>query len=301
MMSQPMQKSEGIKMKSRLTGLLACALLVVCGAVAGADSFHDKPVREVVVEVWPGWLDEETIQLRVTMSLARHDWVGPYGGALLNAVQFAQRASAMLYADTVRGVYAGQPPKRSQLAFADGLDFFIKGGMVIDAIFEGPYRCVIVYRQPARGIVILPGKGAAIAKDAHRSAAKPRFPVDGAIDYRNPPKNLATEWWEDDNTLRIRAWGAPRYSSSSRADRRYHAANAAELAAQARVLAIVRGITVRGGRFADPDSRSGIIIEKRFDENDTCEILYEVKRKGLRKRVEADLVGRPADAKPGRM
>jgi len=119
-------------MKSRLTGLLACALLVVCGAVAGADSFHDKPVREVVVEVWPGWLDEETIQLRVTMSLARHDWVGPYGGALLNAVQFAQRASAMLYADTVRGVYAGRPPKRSQLAFADGLDFFIKGGMVID-------------------------------------------------------------------------------------------------------------------------------------------------------------------------
>ena len=111
-----------------------------------------------------------------------------------------------------------------------------------------------------------------------------------------------TEWWVDENTYRLRAGGAPgaNQEGKNKMVRRESARRAAILNAQFQVLEKFKGSSVQGAAGMSDFELTGIaisqevegvvkggsVIEATYDSDDNCEVLYEVKARGLKKKVE---------------
>ena len=110
-----------------------------------------------------------------------------------------------------------------------------------------------------------------------------------------------TEQWVDNDTYRIAAAGVPNSKLSNKVQRKESAKRAATLNAQYQVLEKFKGSTIEGAAgMSDFEStgiaiaqevsgyvKGGSVVKATYDDEDNCEIIYEVKAKGLKKKVEA--------------
>ena len=107
-----------------------------------------------------------------------------------------------------------------------------------------------------------------------------------------------TEGWCNENTYRIRVTGSPPVKSKTAKDRKSGSKKAAILAAQNRILEKFKdmGIDIN---YAEVDTKAyelaieikkavknGKIISEKWDDNQNCEIIYEVSIRRLKKKVE---------------
>ena len=114
-------------------------------------------------------------------------------------------------------------------------------------------------------------------------------------------EKFKTEQWVDENTYRIAAAGVSNSKLSNKIQRRESAKRAAILNAQYQVLEKFKGSSIEGAAgMSDFEStgiaiaqevsgivKGGSVVSATYDEEDNCEIIYEVKAKGLKKKVEA--------------
>jgi hypothetical protein len=110
-----------------------------------------------------------------------------------------------------------------------------------------------------------------------------------------------TEGWIDDNTYRVVQVGEPDAKLQTSEKRRESARQAAIMKAQRRIVEAFTKLYAakdaddgqRGARWNDVTSpvrisaAGGVVVSAVYDDNDYCEILYELKRKNLRKKVVA--------------
>jgi len=115
-------------------------------------------------------------------------------------------------------------------------------------------------------------------------------------------KSYKTEGWIDDDTFRIAASGAANSKLTNQVARRESSKQAAKMNAQYQVLGKMKGATIEGAAgMSDFEStgiavseevngvlKGGSVIEAKWDDDDNCEIIYEVKSKGLKKKVTAE-------------
>ncbi len=111
----------------------------------------------------------------------------------------------------------------------------------------------------------------------------------------------STEGWIGGNTLRVRSLGAPNAKAKGFVRRRTQSEEAALLSAQKRVIELLAGAEVSGTSSSDSGESNGIklnkslsavvkggmIMEKSFDEDDNCSIVYEVHATDLKQKSEA--------------
>ena len=108
-----------------------------------------------------------------------------------------------------------------------------------------------------------------------------------------------TEGWCNENTYRIRLTVSPGVKSKTVKERKYSSKKSAILAAQNRILEKFKelGIDVKYTAF-DPAAytvayevkktvKYGRIIYEKWDEDQNCEIIYEVSGKRLKRKVES--------------
>ncbi|MCL2155084.1 MAG: hypothetical protein FWH53_05410 [Leptospirales bacterium] len=114
-------------------------------------------------------------------------------------------------------------------------------------------------------------------------------------------KTYKTEGWIDDDTYRIAAAGVPNSKLSNQVQRRESAKRAAILNAQYQVLEKFKGSSIEGAAGMSDFESSGIaiaqevsgvvkggsVVSATYDDDDNCEVIYEVKAKGLKKKVGA--------------
>jgi len=114
-------------------------------------------------------------------------------------------------------------------------------------------------------------------------------------------KTYKTEGWIDEDTYRIAAAGVPNSKLSNRVQRQESAKRAAILNAQYQVLEKFKGSTIEGASgMSDFEStgiaiaqevggvvKGGSVVSATYDDEENCEIIYEVKAKGLKKKVSA--------------
>ena len=110
-----------------------------------------------------------------------------------------------------------------------------------------------------------------------------------------------TEQWVDENTYRLAAAGVPNSKLTNKVQRRESAKRAAILNAQYQVLEKFKGSSIEGAAgMSDFEStgiaiaqevqgfvKGGSVVQATYDDEDNCEIIYEVKAKDLKKKVEA--------------
>ena len=110
-----------------------------------------------------------------------------------------------------------------------------------------------------------------------------------------------TEGWVNDDTYRISAAGVAKQSLKNKVARRESARRAAILNAQYQVLEKFKGSRIEGAAGMADFEMTGIAIAQEiqgtvkggsvtsvtYDEEDNAEIIYEVKAKGLKKKVTA--------------
>ena len=109
------------------------------------------------------------------------------------------------------------------------------------------------------------------------------------------------EAWVDDNTYRIAAQGVPKAGLTNKVQRRGTAKEAATIMAQKAVIEKFKGAKLEGASGVKDLESAGIAIAKEFDgvvkggsvikstydDQDNCEVIYEVKSKGLKKRLDS--------------
>lgn len=109
------------------------------------------------------------------------------------------------------------------------------------------------------------------------------------------------EKWVDDNTFQLAASGVANSKLKNKVQRRESAKRAAILNAQYQVLEKFKGSKIEGAAGMSDFESTGIAIAQEiqgvvkggsvksftYDEEDNCEIIYEVKAKGLKKKVQA--------------
>ncbi|PKL41117.1 MAG: hypothetical protein CVV44_00325 [Spirochaetae bacterium HGW-Spirochaetae-1] len=114
-------------------------------------------------------------------------------------------------------------------------------------------------------------------------------------------ETFKTEGWIDENTYRIAAAGVPTRTLTNQVQRREAAKRAAILNAQYQVLEKFKGSKIEGAAGMSNFEMTGIAIAQEiqgtikggsvykvtYDAEDNCEIIYEVKAKGLKKKVSA--------------
>ena len=114
-------------------------------------------------------------------------------------------------------------------------------------------------------------------------------------------ETFVTEGWVDDNTYRITSVGCPGKISEGRPDliQRRDAKEAARLDAQRMVLVKFKGEAIEAAAGMKDFEVSGValaaevegmvkggsIIQETYDQDNCCEIIYEVTGRNLRKRV----------------
>ncbi len=123
----------------------------------------------------------------------------------------------------------------------------------------------------------------------------------GTIGGQVQGEKFKTEGWIDDNTYRLAAAGVPNSKLKNKVQRRESAKRAAILNAQYQVLEKFKGSKIEGAAGMSDFENTGIAIAQEvsgvvkggsvasatYDEEDNCEIIYEVKAKGLKKKVSA--------------
>ena len=114
-------------------------------------------------------------------------------------------------------------------------------------------------------------------------------------------QTFKTEGWVDENTFRLAAAGAPKRTLTNKIARRESAKRAAILNAQYQVLEKFKGAKLEGATGMSDFEMTGIAIAQEvqgivkggsvqsatYDAEDNCEIIYEVKARGLKKKVQA--------------
>ena len=114
-------------------------------------------------------------------------------------------------------------------------------------------------------------------------------------------QTFKNEKWVDNNTFQLAASGVAKSSLKNKVQRRESAKRAAILNAQYQVLEKFKGSKIEGAAGMSDFESTGIAIAQEiqgvvkggsvksatFDEEDNCEIIYEVKAKGLKKKVQA--------------
>jgi hypothetical protein len=114
-------------------------------------------------------------------------------------------------------------------------------------------------------------------------------------------QSYKTEGWVNDNTYRIAAAGVAKQTLKNKIARRESAKRAAMLNAQYQVLEKFKGSKIEGAAGMSDFEMTGIAIAQEiqgvvkggsvvsvtYDEEDNAEIIYEVKAKGLKKKVTA--------------
>jgi len=112
---------------------------------------------------------------------------------------------------------------------------------------------------------------------------------------------IKTEKWVDKDTYQIAAAGVPNSKLTNKVQRRESAKRAAILNAQYQVLEKFKGSSIEGAAgMSDFEStgiaiaqevqgfvKGGSVVQATYDDEDNCEIIYEVKAKDLKKKVEA--------------
>lgn len=114
-------------------------------------------------------------------------------------------------------------------------------------------------------------------------------------------KTYKTEGWLNEDTYRLSAAGVAKQTLKNKIARRESAKRAAMLNAQYQVLEKFKGSTIEGAAGMSDFEMTGIAIAQEiqgtvkggsvasvtYDEEDNAEIIYEVKAKGLKKKVQA--------------
>ncbi len=114
-------------------------------------------------------------------------------------------------------------------------------------------------------------------------------------------KSYKTEGWVNDDTYRISAAGVAKQTLKNKVARRESAKRAAMLNAQYQVLEKFKGSAIEGAAGMSDFEMTGIAIAQEiqgtvkggsvtsvtYDDEDNAEIIYEVKAKGLKKKVSA--------------
>ena len=114
-------------------------------------------------------------------------------------------------------------------------------------------------------------------------------------------EKFKTEGWVNENTFRLAAAGAPKRTLTNKIARRESAKRAAILNAQYQVLEKFKGAKLEGATGMSDFEMTGIAIAQEvqgivkggsvqsvtYDAEDNCEIIYEVKARGLKKKVQA--------------
>ncbi|MCB1145591.1 MAG: hypothetical protein KDK41_12405 [Leptospiraceae bacterium] len=114
-------------------------------------------------------------------------------------------------------------------------------------------------------------------------------------------KTFITEGWLDDNTLQVKALGAPASDAKGFVKRRTQAQSAALIMAQKRFVEVCVGGELKGAAGAlDGEStgvavssefegfiRGGQIINTTYDADDNAEVLFRVSGNNLKRRCSA--------------
>jgi len=114
-------------------------------------------------------------------------------------------------------------------------------------------------------------------------------------------ETFKTEGWMDEDTYRISAAGVAKQTLKNKVARRESARRAAILNAQYQVLEKFKGSKIEGAAGMADFELTGIAIAQEiqgvvkggsvtsvtYDDEDNAEIIYEVKAKGLKKKVSA--------------
>ena len=112
--------------------------------------------------------------------------------------------------------------------------------------------------------------------------------------------SFVTEGWVDDNTFRVTATGAPKPGLTNRIQRRGTAKESAIMMAQKTVIEKFKGARLEGAAGSADYASTGIAVMKEFgglvkggsvkketyDDDDNCEVVYEIIARGLKKQVQ---------------
>jgi len=117
-------------------------------------------------------------------------------------------------------------------------------------------------------------------------------------------KEVVTEGWLDDDTFQVIAWGEASPDATGEAQWRNQAKEGAQMMAEKRIIEKFKGYVLESKGYtkegADVEvvvtkevegfAKGGEIVKITFDEkNRTCEIVYRVRGRNLRRRVESGI------------
>ncbi|MCP4138293.1 MAG: hypothetical protein GY754_45445 [bacterium] len=101
---------------------------------------------------------------------------------------------------------------------------------------------------------------------------------------------IRTENWTNENTYRLNAAAMPEKGLTDIAERKASAKRAAVLSAQEQILEKFKDSCSEGGDYESGKEiikivRNGKVIEDIYDNEQNCEVTYEVKSRKLKKKV----------------
>ncbi|MDH4262416.1 MAG: hypothetical protein OEV78_05150 [Spirochaetia bacterium] len=116
-------------------------------------------------------------------------------------------------------------------------------------------------------------------------------------------KTYKTQGWMDDDTFRVTALGAPSPNAQGMVKRKTQAREAALTMAQKLVVEKMIGAEIKGASAVKDGESAGVvvtkefqgmikggsIVEETFDEEDNCEVVYEIHAKGLKKKAQLEI------------
>jgi hypothetical protein len=114
-------------------------------------------------------------------------------------------------------------------------------------------------------------------------------------------ETFTTEGWVDDDTFRLAAAGVPTKTLTNPVQRKESSKRAAILNAQYQIIEKFKGSAVKGAAGMENFESTGIAVAQEleaftkggsvkkvtWDEEQNCEIIYEVHAKGLKKKVSS--------------
>ncbi|MFC1670385.1 hypothetical protein ACFL20_08325 [Spirochaetota bacterium] len=112
-------------------------------------------------------------------------------------------------------------------------------------------------------------------------------------------QTYVTEGWVNSNTFRVKAVGVPKKGLTNKYQRRATAKEAALIMAQKRIIEKFVGAAIEGASgMADAQStgiavakefsgfvKGGSIVKETYDNEQNCEVVYQVESRGLKKRI----------------
>jgi hypothetical protein len=116
-------------------------------------------------------------------------------------------------------------------------------------------------------------------------------------------ESFVTEGWVSPDIFRVTSTGVPKEGLQNKIQRRGTANEAAQIMAQKRIIEKFVGARLEGAAGAADYASTGIAVSKEFgglvkggtivkstyDDDDNCEIVYQVEKKNLRKEVDSGM------------